>query len=266
MASLIRKFALGTSFVVRLYGAAYGAASFTGPTANLDLNDPAAGWTLAGGRFNTDADGRTTETTSARVDLQFGDDSRNLRFGLAYDDTLRKQQGFANSAYQDHVMATLTDADLVQYLQPGPFGFVTFDFDAIKAATDWYSYAAANTESGGSTATGVSTGAIAETNVGTYLEANGEWDLAGRTLRYNGGVRYVGTSQRISGPVTVNGMTQWVALDTSYNELLPSAKHGPFSSLVRPSLHPQGRDAVPASLSSQQLNVRSGGCGSRQGG
>jgi TonB-dependent receptor len=192
-------------------------------TTDLDLNDPAAGWTLAGGRFNTDADGRTTETTSARVDLQFGDDSRNLSFGLAYDDTLRKQQGFANSAYQDHVMATLTDADLVQYLQPGPFGFVTFDFDAIKAATDWYSYAAANTESGGSSATGVSTGAIAETNVGTYLEANGEWDLAGRTLRYNAGARYIGTSQRISGPVTVNDMTQWVALDTSYNELLPSA-------------------------------------------
>jgi TonB-dependent receptor len=192
-------------------------------TSDLDLNDPAAGWTIAGGRFNTDSEARDTETTSGRVDLQFGDDARNVRVGLAYDNISRQLRSSGNPNYLAHVQATITDAELVQFLKPGPFGFITFDFDAFKDATDWHEYAAANADTNNNTSTGTPSGLIDEVNIGAFAETNGEWDLFGRNLRYNAGVRVVATEQQISGPVTINGVRQYQTLDGSYREVLPSA-------------------------------------------
>ena len=191
-------------------------------TSALDLNDPNAGWTIAGGRFNTDSEARQTETTSARLDVQFGDDTRNLKVGLYYDEVYRRLQSSGNANYLAHVQATVSDAQLVNYLKPGPFGFVTFDFDAFKEATDWATYAANNTDSNNNASTGTPSGLIDENNFGAYIEANGEWDVFDRTLRYNAGVRAVATDQEISGPVTIGGVRQYQTLYGNYREILPS--------------------------------------------
>ena len=190
--------------------------------SELDLNDPSIGWTTAGGRFNTDSETRETETTSGRVDFQFGEDSRNLRFGLAYDEISRRLTSSTNPDYFAHVQATISDAELVNFLKPGPFGFVTFDFDAFKDATDWHEYAAQNTDTNNNTSTGTPSGGIAETNIGAYIEANGDWELFGRNLRYNAGVRFVATQQDITGPVTIGGVRQYQTLSGDYRESLPS--------------------------------------------
>ncbi|MCB1641327.1 MAG: TonB-dependent receptor, partial [Xanthomonadales bacterium] len=54
-------------------------------TGGLDLNDPNLGWSLNGGRVNLNNEKRVTEGGRLRADLQFGDDVRNVRVGLSYD-------------------------------------------------------------------------------------------------------------------------------------------------------------------------------------
>ena len=51
---------------------------------------------------------------------------------------------------------------------------------------------------------------------------NGESEIWHRNLRFNMGVRYAGTDQDISGPVTIGGVRQWQTLTSDYNEWLPS--------------------------------------------
>ncbi|WP_058835909.1 TonB-dependent receptor [Luteimonas abyssi] len=189
---------------------------------DLDLDDPSIGWTWAGGRVNVQNEKRVTETTGARADLQLGEDRRNVRVGVAYDEFTRRIQGFDNSpAWEAHVRETLSDSDLASYLRPGPYGFVTIDFDRFMAATDYHRFRDEAPESAGPN-TGGSTGGINEKTIGAYVEINGETEILDRDLRFNAGMRYVTTDQRISGPVTFGGVRQWQTLEGDYKEWLPS--------------------------------------------
>lgn len=191
-------------------------------TTDIDLNDPNAGWTWAGGRVNVQNEKRVTETRGARADLQFGEDRSNIRVGVAYDENSRRIQGFDNStAWQTEVLSRISDADLVNYLRPGPYGFITADFDAFKNATNYGQYSDSAPESAGPN-TGGSTGGFEEKTLGAYIEINGETQVLDRNLRFNAGVRYVTTDQDISGPVTIAGVRQWQTLKGDYDQYLPS--------------------------------------------
>jgi hypothetical protein len=66
--------------------------------ANVNLNDPNAGWTWAGGRVNVSDEHRDTETKGWHLDLQFGNDPISVKVGGAFDEALRKIIGLDNSA------------------------------------------------------------------------------------------------------------------------------------------------------------------------
>lgn len=88
------------------------------------------------------------------------------------------------------------------FLKPGPAGFVTVDFPAFAAATNYKSFIDNAPESGGST-TGASGGLIREKVKSAFVTVNGEQELGDNTLRFNVGVRYVHTDQTIAGRVSL---------------------------------------------------------------
>ncbi len=196
-------------------------------TDGLDLNDPNAGWFFqdptGNGRVNVQNEHRLTKTSNARADLQFGDDDKNnVKVGFSFDSNYRRIQGFDNSAdWQNYVFSQISNADLANYLTPGPSGFITADFDKFMSDTN-YQYYSDNAPESGSTNNVANTGSFNEDNRAAYIEFNLANDVLGRELRINGGVRWAGTDQTISGPVTLGGVRQWQNLGSTYSEWLPS--------------------------------------------
>lgn len=88
------------------------------------------------------------------------------------------------------------------YLRPGPAGFVTVDFPAFAAATN-YDYFHDNSPESGGANTGASGGLIREIVKSAFVTVNGAQELGGNTLRFNVGVRYVNTIQQIAGRVSL---------------------------------------------------------------
>lgn len=200
----------------------------------LDLNDPNLGWSWAGGRLNISNEKRQTQTRGARADLQFGEDQRNVKVGVADDQAERHIRGFDNSAAWETLVcrgaaATCTggagslipQAALASYLKPGPGGFITVDFDRFLRDSGYYGLSDSAPETNAAN-TGASTGGIEEKHCCVYVEANGETEVWNRSLRFNAGVRYVTTDQTISGPVTIGGVRHDQVLTSDYNERLPS--------------------------------------------
>ncbi|MBO9715334.1 MAG: TonB-dependent receptor, partial [Pseudoxanthomonas sp.] len=188
-------------------------------SGDVDLNDPNAGWTYNDIRLQNEK--RLTKTSNLRADLQFGDDSNNVRVGLSTDSNYRRIQAFDNgAAWKANVYATIPASELANYLVSGP-GFIGVDWGAFSSATDMGSYAdSANEVNTG--AINQQTGEIDETNKAAYVEVNSTSDVWGRELRINAGVRYATTDHTLSGPVTLNGVRQWQSIDGSYGEWLPS--------------------------------------------
>jgi TonB-dependent receptor len=130
---------------------------------------------------------------------------------------------------------------LASYLKPGPAGFVTVDWDAVKKATNYDALHAATPESGGSN-TGASGGSINEKNSAAYTELNGVTQVMDSDLRFNVGVRYVHTKQTIGGRVSLAdprntlaggaqlpdgsrypNITNFVYVENTYSKWLPAA-------------------------------------------
>ncbi|RZL60495.1 MAG: TonB-dependent receptor [Sphingomonas sp.] len=88
------------------------------------------------------------------------------------------------------------------YLKPGPAGFVTVDFPAFAAASNYNFYHDNSPESGGAN-TGASGGSIREVVKSAFATVNGAQELGGNTLRFNVGLRYVNTIQTIEGRVSL---------------------------------------------------------------
>ena len=122
------------------------------------------------------------------------------------------------------------------YLVPGPYGRVVVDWDRFRKDSN-YDYYNSSAPDSGASSTGASAGYIREKSKGIYLEANGEYALAGMPLRYNGGIRYVRTDQSVgsrnsvsdprNATLTQNGskypnIDQWVYVDQEYSNTLPS--------------------------------------------
>lgn len=205
----------------------------------VDLNDPNAGWSWTGGRLNIQNEKRVTENKGARADLQLGDDRSNVKVGFAYDDIERRITSFNNDAAWEDVAcrgpevggvrpdcvggagAAIPQDMLASYLMPGPYGFITVDFDRFMADTN-YRELSDNAPENNSSNTGAGAGSVREKNLGAYVEVNGEAEVWNRPLRFNAGVRYVTTDQEIGGPVMLGGERVIQLLESDYEEILPS--------------------------------------------
>jgi TonB-dependent receptor len=213
---------------------------------NVDLNNPAAGWTWAGGRLNIQNEERDTETDGIHVDYRFGDDATNIKVGVAKDAIKRAIRGYDNSGRWEDVAcrggldasgnspttdraacnglnanAKVPQSALASYLMPGPYGFVDVNYDKFFAATNYYALKDSAPE-GNSSNTGANSGIIDEDTRGAYIELNAATEIGGRPLSVNVGARYSETDQLISGPVTIGGVRQYQDLKSKYDAWLPS--------------------------------------------
>jgi len=220
--------------------------NFPAITSNRDLNDPNLGWTWAGGRVNIQNERRVTKTKGAHLDTTFGDDTLNLKVGGAWDRADRSIIALDNSpAWQQAVCggggtfqpapapqpacdgragSAVTQGALASFLRPGPGGFITVDWDAFKQATNYDAFSDAAPFST-SAATGARSGLINEETWGGYAEFNGASEFRDLVLKYNAGVRYISTEQKITGPFTPPGgstATGFQTLGSRYDAYLPS--------------------------------------------
>jgi TonB-dependent receptor len=214
--------------------------------SNVDLNSSAAGWTWAGGRLNIQNEERDTETDGIHVDYRFGDDTNNVKVGIAKDTIKRAIRGYDNSGRWEDIAcrngldasgnspatdraacnglspnAKVPQSALASYLMPGPYGFIDVNYDKFFAATNYYSLVDSAPE-GNTSNTGASSGIIDEDTLGVYFEINGAAELNGKPFNYNLGTRFAETDQLISGPVTIGGVRQYQELKSKYNAVLPS--------------------------------------------
>ncbi|WP_235514961.1 TonB-dependent receptor [Sphingomonas sp. Leaf25] len=108
--------------------------------------------------------------------------------------------GGAPLVYRGSIIPT---AAVPSYLLPGDNGFVTVDWNKVKAATGYDQLLAGATETGAGSS-GANGGLIREKVTGTFVEMNGVFDVGDEdTIRLNGGVRYVRTEQVVGGRTTV---------------------------------------------------------------
>nr|WP_255682547.1 TonB-dependent receptor [Dyella sp. 2HG41-7] len=189
-------------------------------TPSANLNDPNLGWGYY--RVNVQNESRVTDNKGTREDLQFGSDDNNLRVGIAYDDIARQITAFDNStAWGNAVQSTVTPGTWGQYLSPGPDGFIAVNYPALMNATN-YGYYNATAPLSTAASSGANTANIEESSWAWYVEGNGKFDLWGRDLRVNGGVRHAYTDQTVSGPSNFGGQLQYVTLKHAYGYYLPS--------------------------------------------
>ncbi|MFC4525888.1 TonB-dependent receptor [Dyella halodurans] len=194
--------------------------NFPSITSNVDLNNPNLGWQWY--RVNLQKERRVTDNRGFSQDLQWGDDSNNIKGGIAFDDISRQINAYDNSAaWQKSIESAVPASSLPQYLSAGPNGFITANFAALQAISN-YDYLNATAPLTTSAATGANSSDISERTWAWFIEGNGKYDLWGNDLRVNGGVRHAYTNQNISGPSSINGQLQNISLSNNYGYYLPS--------------------------------------------
>ncbi len=137
----------------------------------------------------------------------------------------------------------IPNSAIAGYMKPGSFGFVTLDWDRFRKDSQ-YDRFHDSAPMVGSSNTGASGGFIGEKTYGLYTEVNGVTQLAENDLRFNAGVRWVRTEQRVGGmvslpdprntPASLGGaqipdgsrypnVVNYVYVDNEYDNWLPSA-------------------------------------------
>ncbi|MBP7335511.1 TonB-dependent receptor [Niveispirillum sp.] len=135
----------------------------------------------------------------------------------------------------------IPNASFANYLKPGKFGFLTVDWDKFKTDSKYDQFHDASPEAGSSN-TGASGGFIGEETLGAYGEVNGIRQIDGQDLRFNVGMRWVQTDQKVGGRVSLPdprnttaagtqiadgsrypNVTNFVYIKNKYDNWLPSA-------------------------------------------
>lgn len=217
-------------------------------TSSLDPSDPASYVlnTSMAGRVNLQFEQRQTKTQGFRTDLTWGDRDFSVKGGYAYDDISRRITARDNStAWQNSICGSSADctgagtlgSQIGNYLVPAPNGLLAVDWSRFAAASNYQQFFDAAPTVAASN-TGASTGFIEEKTNGVFLQADGVSELAGHQLRYDAGVRYVRTQQSVgaynsvadprnaslpAGATPYPNVNQWVYVDKTYNDTLPSA-------------------------------------------
>ncbi len=119
---------------------------------------------------------------------------------------------------------------LASYLQQGPTGFVTVNYDKAKAASNYYALDAAAIQAvtngvlagnvtypySTSSNTGGNSGGVEEKNYGLYAKVTGDVPFASRHLKYDFGLRWVETHQYITSPTQHNNPANPTLADGGY--------------------------------------------------
>ncbi|GGZ24197.1 TonB-dependent receptor [Asticcacaulis endophyticus] len=204
-------------------------------TPSANIADPNLGWTW--NRVNIQNVKRSTYTQGAHADLIYDfDNGAVLKTGYAYDEADRRIQAYDNSAnYQAFAFAAVPQTAIAGYLGTGPASNFTHildgtpgftlhvlpDLDKLKAATNYAAYNAAAPATN-SSALGTPSGRINDSTQGLYGEYAATFPIASFDVKVNYGVRWFETDQTVTGPITVNGVTTFQTLETSYGGVLPS--------------------------------------------
>jgi TonB-dependent receptor len=217
-------------------------------TTNRSVTDPASFVmnTSMAARTNLQAEQRDTVTKGVRSSLTWGDKALSVKTGFSYDDISRRISALDNSTpwatavcggTTNCVGAGSVGANIASYLIPGPNNLLIVDFPRFAADTNYYQLlqnAPVTTASN----TGAGTGFIGEKTTGLFLQVDGAVSLFSNQLRYDAGVRYVRSKQSVgafnavadprnaslpAGTTPFPNVNQWVYLDKSYNNTLPSA-------------------------------------------
>ncbi|RVU05653.1 TonB-dependent receptor [Novosphingobium umbonatum] len=212
-------------------------------TTNVNLADPNAGWRWY--RVTVQNVRRTTDTKGAHLDLSWGDSKLMLRAGAAWDRATRQIIAYDNSAaFQTSVCGStcagttgsVLNSQVSQYLlgsavnnfghlsssNVGYTGWITPNLTSLMAATNYAYYRDTAPQALGAV-TGGSTGNIKESTFGGYVSGDGVFDLFGRELKANAGLRYYRTQQGVAGPVQIGSTISYVNFNKTYSGLLPSA-------------------------------------------
>ena len=159
---------------------------------------------------------REEDNDNLTFDLTFGDEERNIRVGALYNNLFRERlaysssvgvtQGAALTPFGYTGGANLNEFDITNFAEVVPVNYgehfddpsgynrwIVTDLDAISGMLNPGALdAAANLDFQNS-------GSFEEDNLSAYVEANAAFDLWGRTLRVNAGVRYVKTEHEMVG-------------------------------------------------------------------
>ncbi|MES1146947.1 MAG: TonB-dependent receptor [Solimonas sp.] len=102
-------------------------------------------------------------------------------------------------AYQGSL---IPQTSLANYLEPGPAGFVTVDWNRFRVDSAYDTFNAQAPRVGSSN-TGANGGFIGEKSTGFYVEVNGDTTISDNRLQYSVGARWVRTKQTIMGLVSI---------------------------------------------------------------
>jgi TonB-dependent receptor len=203
-------------------------------TASQSLNNPDLGYTI--NSFRVQPVKRVTEDKGGHFDVIFGDSENNIKMGYAYDDTYREIVASDNStAANTYALANIPASEIPSLLTSGPNGVLSLgganpgnianmvapNYAKLEAAANT-AFFDATAPFATSSATSTPSGTIDEATNGAYIEANGVTDFMDRKINWNGGVRYIATDQTITGPITLNGVTNFQTFKTHYDAFLPS--------------------------------------------
>ncbi len=191
-------------------------------TSNINLNDPGqmVGWNWQGMSIQNEE--RQTETYGARIDFQQGNHINNWRAGLSYDENARYISAYdASLAWGERASGTIPANSIPNYLTAGPAGFVAVNYDALFGDTGYH---ALSSTAGlvATTGTNAATSDLVEETIGVYVEGNHEFVVLDRSLRLNGGLRYVVTDQEVGGMQLLGSSYEWRTADADYSEVLPT--------------------------------------------
>jgi TonB-dependent receptor len=229
------------------------------------------------GRTDLVDEKRETDTKGGRLALTWGDAALNLKVGGAYDVVSRDIRPLANSqlwqnqacggnpsvnvlapntepacrgetaaqiapgvngypTYASYSGSLIPNGAVPNYLRPTDAGFVFVDWDQFRKDSG-YDAAHAALADAGATPTTASWGSIEEDVTGLFTQVEGDSNIGPNRLRWNAGLRWVKTTQKVASRLTkpddrnatqADGtkfpdVANIVELDRDYDNLLPSA-------------------------------------------